>query len=120
MAVMLSEEILVANTANVNNCHCEEFEPALSEVERDVAIGVQVAITYRAGQFSPCRRRRCPYHFDEDCHAWPELAEWVVELQPLLVLAGLMGGVFVLLQMVLTTFEPRKRWKQFRHKEEKE
>ena len=51
-------------------------------------------------------------------HTWvPTLPEWVVELQPLLVLAGLMGGVFVLWQMVLTTFEPHKRWKQFRHKD---
>ncbi len=50
-------------------------------------------------------------------HTWvPVLPQWVVELQPLLVLAGLMGGVFVLWQMVLTTFEPHKRWKQFRHK----
>ena len=51
-------------------------------------------------------------------HTWvPTLPEWVVELQPLLVLAGLLGGVFVLWQMVLTTFEPHKRWKQFRHKD---
>lgn len=51
-------------------------------------------------------------------HTWvPVLPEWVVEIQPLLVLAGLLGGVFVLWQMVLTTFEPRKRWKQFRHKD---
>ena len=51
-------------------------------------------------------------------HTWvPVLPEWVVELQPLLVLLGLLGGVFVLWQMVLTTFEPRKRWKQFRHKD---
>ena len=50
-------------------------------------------------------------------HTWvPTLPEWVVELQPLLVLAGLLGGVFVLWQMVLTTFEPRERWRQFRHK----
>ena len=49
-------------------------------------------------------------------HTWiPTLPEWVVELQPLLVLAGLLGGVFVLWQMVLTTFEPRKRWAEFRH-----
>ena len=54
-------------------------------------------------------------------HTWvPELPAWVVELQPLLVLAGLLGGVFVLWQMVLTTFEPHKRWKQFRHKEGKD
>ncbi len=52
-------------------------------------------------------------------HTWvPVLPEWVVELQPLLVLGGLIGGVFVLWQMVLTTFEPHKRWKQFRHKDE--
>ncbi len=51
-------------------------------------------------------------------HTWvPVLPEWVVELQPLLVLGGLIGGVFVLWQMVLTTFEPHKRWKQFRHKD---
>lgn len=54
-------------------------------------------------------------------HTWvPVLPEWVVELQPLLVLAGLLGGVFVLWQMVLTTFEPHKRWRQFRHREEEE
>ena len=40
-AVKLSEEIMFANTAKVNNCHCEESD--------DVAIGVQVRITYRAG-----------------------------------------------------------------------
>jgi hypothetical protein len=50
-------------------------------------------------------------------HTWvPTLPEWVVELQPLLVLAGLLAGVFVLWQMVLQTFEPHKRWNQFRHK----
>ncbi len=50
-------------------------------------------------------------------HTWiPVLPEWVVELQPLLVFGGLIGGVFVLWQMVLTTFEPHKRWKQFRFK----
>ncbi len=52
-------------------------------------------------------------------HTWvPVLPEWVVELQPLLVLAGLLAGVFVLWQMLLSTFQPRKRWAQFRHKEE--
>jgi len=54
-------------------------------------------------------------------HTWvPTLPEWVVEIQPLLVLVGLIGGVLVLWQIVLTTFEPRKRWKQFRHKDEEE
>ena len=52
-------------------------------------------------------------------HTWvPVLPEWVVELQPLLVLAGLLAGVFVLWQMLLSTFQPKKRWAQFRHKEE--
>ncbi len=50
-------------------------------------------------------------------HTWvPTLPEWVIELQPLLVLAGLLAGVFVLWQMMLTTFEPRKRWNQWRQK----
>ncbi len=54
-------------------------------------------------------------------HTWvPTLPEWVVELQPLLVLAGLLAGVFVLWQMLLSTFQPRKRWAQFRHKRNKE
>ncbi len=54
-------------------------------------------------------------------HTWvPVLPEWVVELQPLLVLAGLLAGVFVLWQMLLTTFQPKKRWAQFRHKDEEE
>ncbi len=53
-------------------------------------------------------------------HTWvPTLPEWVIELQPLLVLAGLLAGVFVLWQMMLTTFEPRKRWNQWRHGDEK-
>ena len=69
---MLSEEIVFANTAKVNNCHCEEFD--------DVAIGVQNRMTYRAGQHCPCRGLRCPYRAFEDCPAWPELVEWVVGL----------------------------------------
>ena len=36
-AVMLPEEIIFANTAKVNNCHCEESD--------DVAISVQVRMT---------------------------------------------------------------------------
>ena len=52
-------------------------------------------------------------------HTWvPTLPDWVIEFQPILVLLGLMAGVFVLWQIMLTTFEPRKRWKQFRHKDE--
>ena len=39
---MLPEEIVFANAAKVNNCHCEE--------SYDVAIGIQVRMTYRAGQ----------------------------------------------------------------------
>ena len=65
-AVMLSEEIMFANTAKVNNCHCEEFD--------DVAIGIQVRITYRAGQHCPCPRRRCPFRVVEDCHVVELLA----------------------------------------------
>ncbi len=54
-------------------------------------------------------------------HTWvPVLPEWVVELQPLLVFAGLLAGVIVLGQLVWHIFEPRKRWAQFRHKEEEE
>ena len=54
-------------------------------------------------------------------HTWvPVLPQWMVELQPILVVLGLFAGVLVLWQMVLTTFEPRKRWKQFRSKEEEE
>ncbi len=65
-AVMLSEEIVFANTARVNNCHCEEFD--------DVAIGIQVRMTYRAGQHCPCRGLRCLYRAFEDCHVVELLA----------------------------------------------
>lgn len=54
-------------------------------------------------------------------HTWvPELPDWVIELQPILVSLGLLAGALVLWQMVLQTFEPRKRWRQFRHQEEEE
>jgi len=50
-------------------------------------------------------------------HTWvPELWDWVVELQPLLVTVGLVGGVLAVWQLVLTTFEPKKRWKELRAK----
>ena len=65
-AVMLPEEIVFANTAKVNNCHCEEFD--------DVAIGIQVRMTYRACQHCPCRGLRCPYRALEDCHVVELLA----------------------------------------------
>ncbi len=48
-------------------------------------------------------------------HTWvPVLPEWVAELNPILVTVGLIGGVLVLWQLVLTTFEPRKRIKRWR------
>ncbi len=54
-------------------------------------------------------------------HTWvPVLPEWVIEAQPILVVVGLIGGVFVLWQLVLSTFQPRKRWAEFRHKKEEE
>ena len=31
-AVMLSEEIVFANTAKVDNCHCEEFDDPFDEL----------------------------------------------------------------------------------------
>ncbi len=37
-AVMLSEEIVFANTAKVNNCRCEEHALSLSNGSDDVAI----------------------------------------------------------------------------------
>ncbi len=50
-------------------------------------------------------------------HTWvPTLPEWVVELQPILVFLGLTAGVGVLWLTMLAIFEPRKRWRQFRHK----
>ena len=77
---MLSEQIMYANTIKVINCHCEEFDDPFGKLRAGVAISVQVRITYRAGQHCSCRRRRCPYRVVDDCHAWPELVEWVVEL----------------------------------------
>ena len=51
-------------------------------------------------------------------HTWvPTLPEWVVELQPILVFLGLTAGVGVLWLTMLAIFEPRKRWRQFRHKD---
>ncbi len=48
-------------------------------------------------------------------HTWvPVLPEWVAELNPILVTVGLIGGVLVLWQLVLSTFEPRKRWAKLR------
>lgn len=50
-------------------------------------------------------------------HTWvPVLPEWVIEMQPLLVSIGLIGGVLAVWQLVLSTFEPKKRWKQWRKK----
>lgn len=52
-------------------------------------------------------------------HTWvPMLPDWWFELVPLLVAIGLVGGVLAVWQLVLSTFEPRKRWKQWRQKEE--
>ena len=65
-AVILPKEIMFANTTKVNHCHCEEFD--------DVAIGIQVRMTYRAGQHCPCRGLRCPYRAFEDCHVVELLA----------------------------------------------
>jgi len=48
-------------------------------------------------------------------HTWvPALPDWVGELNPLLVTIGLFGGVLVLWQLVIQTFEPRKRWQKFK------
>ncbi len=50
-------------------------------------------------------------------HTWvPVLPEWVAELNPILVTVGLAGGVLVLWQLVLSTFEPRKKWAKFRRR----
>ena len=86
-AVMLSEEIMYANTIKVNNCHCEEFDDPFGKLRAGVAISVQVRITYRAGQHCPCRRRRCPYRIVEDCHVVELLA--TTERRALLPLASL-------------------------------
>ena len=40
-AVILPKDIMFANTTKVNHCHCEEYD--------DVAIGIQVRMTHRAG-----------------------------------------------------------------------
>ena len=65
-AVILPKEIMFANTTKVNHFHCEELD--------DVAISVQVRMTYRAGQHCSCRRRRCPYRVVEDCRVVELLA----------------------------------------------
>ena len=49
-------------------------------------------------------------------HTWvPVLQDWMIEMQPLLVTVGLAGGVLAVWQLVLSTFEPKKRWNEFRH-----
>ena len=54
-------------------------------------------------------------------HTWvPVLPDWIIEGQPLLVTIGLLGGVLAVWQLVLSTFEPKKRWKQWRHKRKSE
>ncbi len=50
-------------------------------------------------------------------HTWvPVLQDWMVEIQPIIVAFGLVGVVLGVWQLVLSTFEPRKRWKQWRKK----
>ena len=75
--IMLAEEIVFADAATVNNYHCEEFDDPFDPFDRlraGVAIGVQLSMTYRAGQQCPRCRRRCLYRVIEYCHVVELLA----------------------------------------------